>query len=215
MPNSTIKFTDSLKPNLCLKGTYANLEPLELDHVNELNMAAEDGQLWRLSVTTVPTSDSMLAYVELALENKKQGKQLPFVIRRLSDNKIVGTTRYYDISQRNRNLSIGYTWYSESAQRTPINTECKFMLLQNAFDQADCISVQWHTYHGNERSQQAILRLGAKFEGVLRNHMILPDGRIRHTHCFSMIDTEWADAKVNLHNKLQRYRKSSNETLPL
>lgn len=206
MSNLTNPFKDNLHAELSLKGDFASLEPLERHHVAELNLAASDGDLWLLKVTTVPTADTMLAYVDKALKNKEQGRELPFVIRRLSDNKIVGTTRYYAISNEHKNLSIGYTWYSASAQRTPINTECKFMLLRNAFDKAKCISVQWHTYHGNTRSQQAILRLGAKFEGVLRNHMILPDGRIRHTHCFSMLDSEWPDARNALVNKLSTYR---------
>lgn len=203
-------FSESLAPDLRLNGHFACLEPLELGHVDALNLAAEDGELWNLEVTSIPDADGMLAYVQRALHLKEQGTQMPFVIRRNSDKKIVGTTRYYQISEQNRNLSIGYTWYSASAQKTPINTECKFMLLSNAFDKASCVSVQWHTYHGNTRSQQAILRLGAKFEGVLRNHMILPDGRIRHTHCFSMLDEEWLLAKTNLEEKLGRYKQGGS-----
>lgn len=206
MPNSKNDFKDALKVELSLKGDFASLEPLEHHHVAALNLAASDGELWALKVTTVPTADAMSDYVDKALTNREQGTELPFVIRRLSDSKIVGTTRYYAINHQHKNLSIGYTWYSVSAQRTPINTECKFMLLRNAFDKARCISVQWHTYHGNTRSQQAILRLGAKFEGVLRNHMILPDGRIRHTHCFSMLDSEWPEAAIALGSKLNSYR---------
>ena len=200
-------FNENITPDLRLNGRFARLEPLELSHVDDLNEAAKDGELWNLDVTSVPSADGMLDYVQRALSLKEQGIQLPFVVRRNSDNKVVGTTRYYEINEQNRNLSIGYTWYSASAQNTPINTECKFMLLSNAFDKASCISVQWHTYHGNTRSQKAILRLGAKFEGVLRNHMILRDGRIRHTHCFSMLDEEWPSAKANLNEKLTRYEQ--------
>jgi RimJ/RimL family protein N-acetyltransferase len=198
-------FKENLSPELSLNGEFACLEPLELGHVDDLNEAAKDGDLMNLKVTSIPSEDGMFDYIQRALSLKEKGIQLPFVVRRNSDNKIVGTTRYYEINEQNRNLSIGYTWYSASAQNTPINTECKHMLLSNAFDQAACISVQWHTYHGNTRSQKAILRLGAKFEGVLRNHMILPDGRIRHTHCFSMLDEEWPLAKANLEAKLAQY----------
>lgn len=205
MRNSDNDFSRHLPENLTLKGRFAHLEPLEYHHIGDLNLAAQDGDLWNLKVTTVPSADQMHAYVEEALQNKEQGSQRPFVIRRLSDNKIVGTTRYYALSHQHRNLAIGFTWHSASAQRTPINTECKFMLLKNAFEHAKCISVQWHTYHGNKRSQAAILRLGARFDGILRNHMILPDGRIRHTHCFSMIDQEWPAAKVALTKKLESY----------
>jgi len=198
MPNAEAVFRKHLSTDLVLKGRFASLEPMEAHHCDELNLAAADGNLWELKVTTIPNAQQMPLYIDQALKSREQGSQVPFVVRRLSDNKIIGTTRYYAISQQNRNLSIGFTWYSASAQRTPINTECKFMLLSHAFERANCISVQWHTHHDNKRSQAAILRLGAKFEGTLRNHIILPDGRIRHTYCFSMLDQEWPAAKAKL-----------------
>lgn len=184
------QFLDALPHQLTLTGEYASLEPMQLSHVSDLNEAAADGQLWHLSVTTVPDKRGMRDYVEHALRQRDSGNELPFVVRRLCDNRVVGSTRYYQIKPQHRNFSIGFTWYSESAQRTAINTECKLMLLQYAFEKAGCISVQWHTYHGNKRSQAALVRLGASVEGVLRNHMILADGRIRHTHCYSMLDQE-------------------------
>ena len=190
---------------LTFNGDHANLEPMQLAHVNELNQAAADGKLWKLKVTSVPRSESMEDYVKDAINNREQGIQLPFVVRRAGDQKIVGTTRYYLINPSFRNVSIGYTWYSASAQRSMINTEVKLMLLQHAFEDAGAISVQWHTHHENIRSQNAILRLGAKFEGVLRNSQILPDGRIRHTHCFSMLDEEWPVSKAFLSERLHHY----------
>lgn len=199
-------FNQNRTDTLVLSGQHAALEPMQLSHVNDLNAAADDGELWRLKVTRVPTEQGMQAYVEHALQQRAKGRELPFVIRRLSDKRIVGTTRYYQISSTNRNCSIGYTWYSKSAQRTGINSECKLMLLEHAFEQLSCISVQWHTHHENTRSQEAIRRLGASFEGVLRNHMILPDGRIRHTHCFSMLDTEWPSSKAHLEDRLAVHR---------
>jgi len=205
LANLDQKFVDALSPQLTLRGKHASLEPLQLSHVSDLNEAAVDGELWHLSVTTVPSKQSMLNYVEHALRQRDSKLELPFVVRRLSDNKVVGTTRYYQIRPEHRNFSIGYTWYSESVQRTAINTECKLMLLQHAFEEAGCISVQWHTHHDNKRSQAAILRLGASFEGVLRNHMILADGRIRHTHCFSMLDDEWPASKAYLTERLEKY----------
>lgn len=198
------KFAEALTHQLTLNGKHASLEPMQLSHVGDLNDAAADGELWRLSITSVPTEPNMLNYVEHALRRRDIGAELPFVVRRLSDNKVVGTTRYYQVKPEHRNLSIGYTWYSESAQRTAINTECKLMLLRHAFEEAACISVQWHTHHDNVRSQAAILRLGARFEGVLRNHMILVDGRIRHTHCFSMLDDEWPASKAYLTKRLEK-----------
>ncbi len=212
MPNEGVnadshtRFKDKLPHSLTLSGTHAVLEPMQLAHVVDLNIAANDGELWRLKVTRVPTEQGMQAYVEHALQQRDKGREFPFVIRRLSDKRIVGTTRYYQISSTNRNCSIGYTWYSKSAQRTGINSECKLMLLEHAFEQLSCISVQWHTHHENTRSQEAIRRLGASFEGVLRNHMILPDGRIRHTHCFSMLDTEWPSSKAHLEERLAVHR---------
>jgi len=200
--NAENQFRDNLPHNLTLLGKHAALEPMTLSHVDDLNLAAADGALWNLKVTTVPTVESMITFVEHALRQRDKGHELPFVIRRLTDDRIVGTTRYYQIKPVNRNFSIGYTWYSESAQRTGVNTECKLLLLEHAFEKAGCISVQWHTHHENIRSQEAIKRLGAKFEGVLRNHMILPDGRIRHTHCFSMLDEEWPTSKTYLQQRL-------------
>ena len=200
--SSAKQFRDSLPHDLSLVGEYAVLEPMELSHINDLNVAAADGELWNLKVTTVPNEQGMSAYVAHAIRQRDKGRELPFVIRRLSDKRIVGATRYYQINATNRNFSIGYTWLSESAQRTSINTECKLMLLQHAFEKASCISVQWHTHHQNTRSQAAIKRLGASLEGVLRNHMILADGRIRHTHCFSLLDTEWPASKAYLLERL-------------
>lgn len=204
-PSTVEAFKQSLPHALLLTGQHAVLEPMQMSHIADLNIAANDGELWRLKVTTVPTEKGMQSYVEQALKQRDRGYQLPFVIRRLSDNRIVGTTRYYQISPANRNCSIGYTWYSKSAQRTGINSECKLMLLEHAFETVGCISVQWHTHHENTRSQAAIKRLGASFEGVLRNHMILPDGRIRHTHCFSMLDNEWPASKAFLQDCLAAY----------
>ena len=198
-------FRNKVSHELELSGEHAILEPMQLGHVDELNAAALDGELWKLKVTSVPINSEMLAYVEHAISQRSKGHQLPFVVRDKASKRVIGTTRYYQISPTNRNLSIGYTWYSESAQRTGVNTECKLMLLQHAFEEAGCISVQWHTHHENIRSQTAILRLGAKFEGVLRNHMILPDGRIRHTHCFSMLDVEWPSSKDHLKGRLAQY----------
>ncbi|MBL4671162.1 MAG: GNAT family N-acetyltransferase [Arenicella sp.] len=204
MANVDRKFVAALSHHLILSGKHASLEPMLLSHVGDLNEAAADGELWRSRVTTVPNKQGMLSYVEHALRQRDSNVELPFVVRRLSDNRVVGTTRYYQIRPEHHNFSIGYTWYSESVQRTAINTECKLMLLQHSFEEAACISVQWHTHHNNKRSQAAILRLGASFEGILRNHIILADGRIRHTHCFSMLDDEWPASKAYLTERLDK-----------
>lgn len=207
-PNYHQLFTKNFPSDLSITGQYVALEPLEICHIDDLKEAVSDGELWHLKVTPIPDLKGMEEYVEQALKQRGYKRQFPFIVRRLIDGKVVGTTRYYNISPANRNLSIGDTWYSTSAQRTAINTECKLLLLEHAFEKAACISVQWHTHHENDRSQHAILRLGAKFEGVLRNHTILSDGRISHIHCFSMLDEEWQACKLQLQQRLEEYNLS-------
>lgn len=192
-----------LEPNLILSGDFASLEPLNAEHEPELIEAARDGALWELEFTIVPSPQTAAQYIQQALASKAAGQQQPFVVRRLSDNKIIGCTRFYEMQQEHRNLSIGYTWYAHSAQRTAINTECKKLLLAYAFEQLNCISVMFHTDDQNVRSQAAITRLGAKKDGVLRNHRIVPSGRYRHTWQYSIIDSEWPEIKANLEEKLR------------
>ncbi len=196
------KFHAGLPENLILTGQHAALEAMLSSHLDDLNLAAADGELWKLNVTRVPDHCEMPAVIEEALANKIAGEQFPFVVRRLSDGRIVGSTRYYDIKPDFRNLAIGFTWYSESAQRTAINTECKLLLLTHAFEKLDCISVAFHVDHTNLVSQAAVERLGAKRDGFLRNHQIMPDGRIRHTVCYSIIDSEWPEIKSRLTDRL-------------
>ncbi|RBP48426.1 GNAT family N-acetyltransferase [Arenicella xantha] len=206
---SSTPLPNGLSHSLSLTGQHVALEPLAAAHVDALILAATDGELWKLPYTAVPDAAGMANMVSAAIALREQGAELPFAVRRLSDGKIVGSTRYYFISPHDRNLSIGYTWYAQSAQRTAVNTECKLLLLEHAFERLKCISVQWHTHHDNKRSQAAIQRLGAKFEGVLRNNKIMPDGSIRHTHCFSMLDTEWPESKQRLIARLNHYRTST------
>jgi len=193
---------EGLPVDLTLLGQHASLEPLLLEHKAPLLEAAADGNLWDLHFTSVPSQDNFDTYLSNALEGREEGAQLPFVIRRLSDQKIVGTTRYYRISAQNRTLSIGYTWHAVSAQRTAINTECKYMLLTHAFETLGCVAVMWHTHHDNVRSQAAILRLGAKHDGILRADMMLADGSIRDTYCYSMLSKEWPASKAFLRQRL-------------
>lgn len=191
-----------LTPELILRGEHAALEPLTASHTNQLGDAAADGELWNLHFTSVPNRDHVSSYISEALHYQKQGIQQPFVVKRLNDNRIVGCTRYYDIDRKHRTIAIGYTWYSKSVQRTAINTECKLLLLTHAFEELNCISVAFHTDDQNTVSQVAITRLGAKKEGVLRNNKIMPDGRIRDTWCFSIIDSEWPEVKQKLVSRL-------------
>ncbi len=196
-----------LNPELKLSGPFAELTPLTEAHEAPLIEAASDGQLWNLRFTGVPSSKTARAYIKEAIANRFKGTQLPFAVRRLDDGKIVGCTRFYDIDLEHRNLAIGYTWYAKSAQRTAINTQCKLLLLEYAFEVMNCISVAFHTDNLNTRSQAAIERLGAQKEGVLRNHRIMPDGRKRHTHCYSIIESEWPGVRSKLEASLSRTRR--------
>lgn len=185
-----------------LEGQHVRLEPLALAHEEALVAAANDGELWNSTVTIVPTRETMAAYIEAALEGQTLGRELPFVIVRKSTDQIVGTTRFYEIMPVDRGVAIGYTWLSKSAQRTPVNTEAKLLLLTHAFEQWGCIRVELITDVLNQQSRAAILRLGAKEEGILRSHMVMPDGRIRDSVVFSITSEEWPEVKARLANRL-------------
>lgn len=180
------------------------LDPLSLSYEDALIAAAVDGELWTSAVTIVPTRDTMAAYIETALSAQALGDELPFVIVSKANSKVVGTTRYYDIRPADRRVAIGYTWLSRSAQRTAINTECKLMLLTHAFEEWNCNRVELVTDVLNEQSRTAISRIGAKEEGILRQHMIMPSGRVRDSVIFSIVADEWPEVKVNLISRLAK-----------
>ena len=187
-----------------LEGQYVRLEPLAPVQKESLIAAASDGELWNSMVTIVPSRETMSSYIESALHGQFQGRELPFVVISKPLGRLVGTTRFYNIEREHRTVAIGYTWLSASAQRTPVNTETKLLLLTHAFEHWRCIRVELVTDVLNEQSRKAILRLGAKQEGVLRNHMLMPNGRIRDSACFSIIALEWPDVRVRLLSKLVR-----------
>ena len=191
---------------ITLSGKYVRLEPLTLAHEAALNEAAADGELWKADVTIIPKPNGMEAYIQYALDGLTQGTQLPFVIVQLTDDQIVGTTRFYDIFANDRKCAIGYTWLAKSAQRTPVNTESKVLMLTHAFETWECVRVELITDVRNEQSRAAILRIGAKQEGILRKHIMLPSGRIRDSVVFSIIDTEWPKVKTNLLARLAGQR---------
>lgn len=180
------------------------LDPLTLAHEKDLARAAADGELWNTDVTIIPKPDGMSDYIQAALKGLALGFELPFAIVRKgqSEDQIVGTTRFYEIFPNDRKAAIGYTWLSKSAQRTPVNTEAKLLLLTHAFETWDCVRVELITDVLNDQSRAAILRLGAKQEGILRKHLILPSGRVRDSVVFSIIDTEWPEVKASLVNRL-------------
>jgi N-acetyltransferase len=185
-----------------LAGKYVLLEPLTASHEDSLIAAASDGELWNSPVTTVPNRKTMASYIHDALHGQALGVELPFVIIHKALDKVVGSTRFYEIKRMHRGVAIGYTWLAASAQRTAVNTEAKLLLLTHAFENWRCIRVEFMTHVLNEQSRKAILRLGAKEEAILRSHMIMPDGRVRDSVCFSIIVDEWPKVKARLANRL-------------
>jgi len=187
-----------------LQDDHVVLEPLSPDHVPALEAAAADGALWNLWFTGVPAPGETQAYVEKGLRGQAEGLMLPFAIREKGSGEIVGTTRYYDIVPELPRLAIGYTWYAKRWQKSHLNTACKRLLLQHAFEVVGCVAVEFHTDLRNLDSQRAIERLGARREGVLRAHKRRRDGSLRDTVCYSVLATEWADVNRWLDLRLGR-----------
>jgi N-acetyltransferase len=189
-----------------LQGRHATLEPLAPGHLDEIRAAASDGELWRLWYTSVPAPERTSAWLAATLEMREKQGALPFVVRDNTDGSLVGSTRYFNVDAANRRLEIGHTWYAKRAQRTAINTDCKLLLLTHAFETLRCIAVEFRTHWFNHASRTAIARLGAKQDGVLRNHLLMPDGSRRDTVVFSIVDGEWLAVKQHLHFLLERPR---------
>jgi RimJ/RimL family protein N-acetyltransferase len=184
-----------------LRGQHATLVPLSQDHHDDLVEAVRDGELWNLWYTMVPRPENVRAEIERRLTLQRSGSMLPFAV--LDPNgKAVGMTTYMDIDATNRRVEIGSTWYRKAVQRTPLNTECKLMLLQHAFEHLQCIAVEFRTHFFNHQSRRAIERLGAKLDGILRNHRRLPDGSLRDTCVYSIIASEWPSVKQHLNYQL-------------
>jgi N-acetyltransferase len=187
-----------------LQDDHVVLEPLRLDHVPALEAAAADGELWNLTVTSVPPPGQTRDYVEKALQGQADGLMLPFAVREAGSGDIVGSTRYYEIDAALPRLAIGYTWYAKRWQKTHLNTACKRLLLEHAFETLGCVAVALHTDEQNHDSQRAIERLGAQREGVLRAHRRRTDGSLRNTVCFSILADEWPNVSNWLGMRLNR-----------
>ncbi len=185
-----------------LHGTRVSLVPLEHAHLEGLQRAAADGDLSRLWYTVVPAPEDVAAAIEQRLRQRQGGTMLPFtVIERgtgPSAGQIAGMTTYLNIDAANKRLEIGATWYRKSVQRTGLNTECKYLLLTHAFEELGCNAVEFRTHYLNQQSRRAIERLGAKFDGILRAHMVMPNGTIRDTAVYSVVASEWPTVKANL-----------------
>ena len=180
-----------------LSNPHVSLSPLRIEHAEALGRAASDGDLWRLFYTSVPTPESAQDYVVQALQQQTSGWAVPFVVRD-ANGDVVGTTRYCNIDVANKRLEIGWTWYARRVQRTALNTAAKQLLLAHAFEVLGAGAVELRTSYMNQRSRAAIARLGAKQDGILRNHMKLPGGGYRDTVVFSILDSEWPAVKRNL-----------------
>lgn len=181
-----------------LEGHGVRLEPLAKAHAQDLAEAARDGELWRLWFTSVPEPEQAGAYVAAALDGQASGHMLPWVVREVATNAVVGSTRYHDIVAAIDRVEIGYTWYAKRWQRSHVNTACKLLLLRHAFDSLGCAVVGFRTDAFNLASRKAIARLGAKEDGIIRHHQARRDGTARDTVMFSILAHEWPDVRRHL-----------------
>jgi N-acetyltransferase len=180
-----------------LRGEHARLEPLSHAHHDGLVDAVKDGELWRLWYTSVPKPETMTKEIDRRLGLQQAGAMLPFTAFD-AGGKVAGMTTYMNVDAANRRVEIGSTWYAKRVQRTPLNTQCKLLLLTHAFEAIDCIAVEFRTHFFNHQSRRAIERLGAKQDGILRSHQITPNGTLRDTVVYSIIAAEWPTVKAHL-----------------
>ncbi len=206
MPSSTTVFAP-----ITLRDRYVTLEPLGPQHAPALELAAADGRLWKLAVTSVPAPGQAPGYIAKALQAQATGTMLAFAVREAGSGQVVGTTRYYDMEPEMPRLAIGYTWYAKRWQQTHLNTACKRLLLEHAFTTLGCVVVAFHTDLLNTDSQRAIARLGAQPEGVLRAHKRRSDGSIRDTVCFSILASEWRHVRQQLDLRVARLTATAND----
>ena len=189
-----------------LAGTHVILEPLSHLHTEDLVEATRDGELWKLWYTAIPNPEGITDEIDRRLDLQAAGTMLPFAVIDARSDKAAGMTSYMNVDATHRRVEIGSTWYRRSVQRTALNTEAKLLLLTHAFETLDCIAVEFRTHLLNQQSRRAIERLGAKLDGVLRNHRRMPDGSLRDTCVYSIIDTEWPMVQQHLKFELQRAR---------
>lgn len=184
-----------------LHGAHARLEPLSHEHREGLAEAVKDGEMWKLWYTSVPRAEDMTKEIDRRLGLQKLGTMLPWTVFD-ADGRIAGMTTYMNVDANNRRVEIGSTWYAKRVQRSGLNTQCKLLLLQHAFEKLDCIAVEFRTHFFNHQSRRAIERLGAKQDGILRSHQVTPNGTLRDTVVFSIIASEWPTVKAHLNYQL-------------
>ena len=189
-----------------LSSPRVRLELLDHRHASDLTEAVRDGELWRLWYTSVPAPEKMAADIDRRLRLHAAGTMLPFAVIEAATGKAVGMTTYMNADAVNKRVEIGATWYRKSVQRTDLNTNCKLLLLTHAFESLDSIAVEFRTHFFNHASRRGIERLGAKLDGILRNHMIGPDGALRDTCVYSIIASEWPTVKSHLAFQLSKPR---------
>jgi N-acetyltransferase len=187
---------------IVLEGKFVKLEPLSIRHASDLAEASADGDLASLWYTTVPKPEAIDAEIERRLDLQDKGSMLAFAA--VKAGKAVGMTTYMNIDAKVKRVEIGSTWYAKSVQRTPLNTECKLMLLTHAFETLECVAVEFRTHVMNFQSREAITKLGAKQDGILRNHIRTTNGELRDTVVFSIIASEWSTVKAHLQYRLAR-----------
>ena len=193
---------------ITLRGPLATLEPLTLAHHDAMVEAVNDGELWNLWYTSIPEPAKMRQEIERRLKLQAEGSMLPFAV--IDPNgRAVGMTTYMNVDAVNRRVEIGSTWYRKSAQRTGINTQCKLLLLTHAFEELKCIAVEFRTHFFNQQSRRGIERLGAKLDGILRNHQVAPNGTLRDTCVYSIIASEWLTVKAHLNWQMNKPRGES------
>ena len=184
-----------------LSGLYAQLKPLSHDHIDGLTEAVKDGELWKLWYTFVPKPEDMRKEIDRRLGLQASGSMLPWTVFD-ADGKIAGMTTYMNVDAPNRRVEIGSTWYAARVQRSAVNTQCKLLLLTHAFEKLDCIAVEFRTHFFNQASRRGIERLGAKLDGILRNHSIAPNGTLRDTVVYSITAAEWPTVRTHLNYQL-------------
>ena len=195
--------TDSthLQP-VTLSGQHVELKPLQKSHEEGLIAAVNDGNLWELWYTSIPRPEGMAAEIERRLKLQDEGSMLPFTVFDKAKNQIVGMTTYMNVDLKGPRVEIGSTWYARSVQRSPLNTEAKLLLLTHAFEQLNCLAVEFRTHFINQQSRRAIERLGTKLDGILRSHQRMPDGSLRDTCVYSIVAAEWPTVRHHLRYKL-------------
>ena len=184
-----------------LSGPHAQLKPLSQDHCDGLTEAVKDGELWNLWYTFIPKAEDMRKEIDRRLGLQAAGSMLPFTVFD-TDGNIAGMTTYMNVDAPNQRVEIGSTWYAKRVQRSALNTQCKLLLLSHAFEKLDCIAVEFRTHLFNHQSRRGIERLGAKLDGILRNHQIAPNGTLRDTVVYSIIASEWPTVKAHLNYQL-------------